>query len=332
MRRATISHGRRSRHVGWTDAAHSRTRRRKDLRVCFQIPETGFDPAQMQDYYSNTIISHIFDAPLRYDFLARPVRLMPNMASPLPEVSTDFRTFTVRLTPGIFFQDDAAFQGQRRELIAADYVYSIRRVFGSRWKSQVLFILKAAKIAGIDQVRQRALKDKQPFDYAREIEGLRMLDRYTFQIRLEQLNPRFVYILALANPVGAVAREVVNIYGDQIAAHPVGTGRFVWRTGYERLAPFSNATPPIAKRFTISRRRPVRRCWRAMSSDCAGKLVPLVDRVKVTIIQEAQPRWPTIEQSRLDHLLVPAIYGTLIAPNGSLPRASRVVECGSISR
>ena len=290
----------------------------KTLRVCFQIPETGFDPAQTQDYYSNTIISHIFDAPLRYDFLARPVRLMPNTASALPEVSTDFRTFTVRLTPGIFFQDDAAFQGQRRELIAADYVYSIKRVFDPRWKSQVLFILEAAKIVGIDQVRQRALKDKQPFDYAREIEGLRVLDRYAFQIRLEQPNPRFVYTLALANPVGAVAREVVDVYGDQIAAHPVGTGPF-------RLAQWVRTSRIVLERNPTYREEIYDFAAPAGSPVLArdverlrGKRVPLVDRVEVTIIQEAQPRWLTFEQGRLDHLLVPVEYGTLIAPNGKL--------------
>ncbi len=145
-------------------------------------------------------MSHLFDAPLRYDFMARPVRLVPNTAAALPEVSSDFRTFTVRLTPGIFFQDDPAFKGQRRELIAADYVYSIKRVFDPRWKSQVLFILEAARIIGLDQVRQRALKDKQPFDYQRDIEGLRVLDRYTFQVRLERPNPRFVNTLALREP------------------------------------------------------------------------------------------------------------------------------------
>ena len=123
----------------------------KTLRVCFATPETGFDPAQTQDYYSNTIISHLFDAPLRYDFLARPTRLVPNTAASMPEVSDDFRTFTVRLKPGIVFQDDPAFRGKPRELIAADYVYSIKRVFDPRWKSQVLFILEPAKILGIDQ-------------------------------------------------------------------------------------------------------------------------------------------------------------------------------------
>ncbi|MBA2271422.1 MAG: bicyclomycin resistance protein, partial [Chthoniobacterales bacterium] len=290
----------------------------KTLRVCFAVPETGFDPAQVQDQYSSTIINHIFDAPLRYDYMARPVQLIPNTAAALPEVSSDFRTFTVRLRPGILFQDDAAFNGHPRELVAADYVYSIKRVFDPRWKSQMLFILEAAKIVGIDLLRQRALKDKQRFDYVREIDGLRVLDRYTFQIRLEQPNPRFVYTLALALPLGAVAREVVEAYGDQIAAHPVGTGPF-------RLAQWVRTSRIVLERNPTYRDEIYEFAAPADAPHLAreverlrGRRVPLVDRVEVTIIQEAQPRWLSFEQGSLDHLLVPIEYGTLAAPNGKL--------------
>ena len=73
----------------------------RTLRVAFQTPETGFDPAQVQDAYSNRIIVHIFDAPLRFDFMARPARLVPNTTVGLPVVSSDFRTFTLRIRPGI---------------------------------------------------------------------------------------------------------------------------------------------------------------------------------------------------------------------------------------
>lgn len=304
--------------AGIAPSANAQDKGQKTLRVCFQTPETGFDPAQTQDNYSSQIISHIFDAPLRYDFLARPAKLIPNTAAGLPEVSADFRTFTVRLTPGIFFQDDPAFGGKRRELVAADYVYSIKRVFDPRWKSQVLFILEAAKITGLDRLRQRALKSRQPFDYAQEIDGLRMLDRYTFQVRLDEPDPRFVYTLALANPLGAVAHEVVEAYGDQIMEHPVGTGPFrlgQWvrtsrivleRNPTYREETYDFAAPPDVPHLA----RDVERL--------RGRRVPLVDRVEVTIIEESQPRWLSFEQGALDHLLVPIEYGKLAAPNGKL--------------
>jgi hypothetical protein len=33
----------------------------------------------------------------------------------------------VRIKPGIFFADDPAFKGQKRELVAADYLFSFKR-------------------------------------------------------------------------------------------------------------------------------------------------------------------------------------------------------------
>ena len=83
--------------------------------------------------------------------MARPARLVPNTTVGLPEVSSDFRTFTLRIRPGIWFQDDPAFKGQRRELVAEDYAYSIKRVFDPRWKSQMLFELEPAQILGVDE-------------------------------------------------------------------------------------------------------------------------------------------------------------------------------------
>ena len=137
----------------------------KVLRYALRVAETGFDPAQISDLYSSTLAANIFDALYEYEFLARPVRLRPNTATALPEASADFKTFTIRVRPGIYFSDDPAFKGVRRELTAADYVYSIKRHFDPRWKSPTYTTLNNNRIVGLDEVRQAALRDKKPFDY-----------------------------------------------------------------------------------------------------------------------------------------------------------------------
>jgi len=291
--------------------------RDRTLRVAFPSPETGFDPAQVQDQYSAQINAHIFDAPLRWDYMARPARLVPNTTVGLPEVSSDFRSFTLRIRPGIWFQDDPVFRGQRRELVAEDYAYSIKRVFDPRWKSQMLFELEPAKILGLDEARQRALKGA-PFEYAAPIEGLRALDRYTLQIRLAEPAPRFVNTLTLATPLGAVAREIVEAYGDRIMEHPVGTGPF-------RLAHWTRTSRIVLERNPTYRDE----TWDfdppadqpALAADAArlrGRKVPLVDRVEVTIVEESQPRWLSFDQGALDLLAVPFDYGPIAAPNREL--------------
>ena len=101
----------------------------KVLRYAFPIAETGFDPAQLSDLYSITLVDHIFDPPIIYDYLARPVQLRPNTTDGMPEISADGKTITVKIRPGIYFADDPLFQGKKRELTAEDYVYSLKRHF-----------------------------------------------------------------------------------------------------------------------------------------------------------------------------------------------------------
>ena len=101
----------------------------KTLRYILPAAETGFDPATARDLYSNHITQAVFDTLYTYDYLARPVKVVPQAAAALPEVSSDGKTYTIRLKKGILYTPDAAFGGKRRELTMADYVYSWKRLF-----------------------------------------------------------------------------------------------------------------------------------------------------------------------------------------------------------
>ena len=57
----------------------------KVMRYAFEIAETGFDPAQTSDWYSSYVFSNIFDTPLTYDYLARPLKLKPGVLEAMPE-------------------------------------------------------------------------------------------------------------------------------------------------------------------------------------------------------------------------------------------------------
>jgi len=199
---------------------------RKVLRVAFNTAETTFDPAQISDLYSRTITPHIFEALYMYDHLARPVKIKPLTAAAMPEVSADWRVWTIKVKPGIFFADDPAFKGQRRELVANDYVYAIKRTADPALKSQLWSWVETFKITGLAEYRSDVLKAKTAFDYDREIEGMRALDRYTIQFKLSEPGPRFLLSIATSDLLGGVAREVVEFYGDRIGEHPVGTGPF----------------------------------------------------------------------------------------------------------
>ncbi len=291
----------------------------KVLRYAFPIAETNFDPAQISDLYSRTVAGGFFDAPLEYEYLARPVRARPSTAAAMPEVSADFKTITVRIKPGIYFADDPAFKGKKRELTAEDYVYSIKRFYDPRWKSPNLYILEIAKILGLSELRKKLMAENKPFDYDIQVEGLRALDRYTFQIRQGLADPRFIDSLVGGSFLGALAREVVELYGDKIGEHPVGTGPFVLKE-WKRSSRMVLARNPNYREVLYDESPPAsdERLVR-IAAQFKGKRLPMVDEVRISIIEEAQPLWLSYLNEEQDLIRgVPAEFSAVAFPNNRL--------------
>ena len=57
----------------------------KVLRVAFNVPETGFDPAKVSDSYSGAILENVFDPLVTYDYDARPAKVVPNTIAASPQ-------------------------------------------------------------------------------------------------------------------------------------------------------------------------------------------------------------------------------------------------------
>jgi len=305
--------------IGLPSLAVSQDARAKVLRYAFIIAETGMDPVQLVDLYSRILTAHIFDNFYDYDHLARPFKIRPCTADGMPEISSDFRTWTVRLKPGIYFQDDPAFKGVKRELVAQDYVYSWKRFFDPRWKAPAFATLNELKILGMASLRDAVLKDKKPFDYDTEVEGMRALDRYTVRFRFAEPQPRFIQTMAGGDLWGAVAREVVEAYGDEISAHPVGTGPF-------RLAEWRRSSKIVLVR-NPTYRDVVYDCepnaddveGQALLAKFKGRKLPMIDRVEVSIIEEQQPRWLSFLQKQQDLMwALPNEFVNIAMPNNKL--------------
>lgn len=291
----------------------------KVLRYAFQAAETGFDPAQLTDLYSQTVTAHIFEAPCGYDPLAVPPRIVPLTAEALPVASTDFRTWRLKIRPGIFFADDPAFQGHRRELVAADYVYSWKRMADPAVKSPNWAAIEELGIVGLRELRTQAQQLKQAFDYDRPIEGLRAVDRYTVEIRLEQPRPRLVQALAQSERMGAMAREVVAHYGAEIMAHPVGTGPFRLTRWRRSSLIVLERNPTYRERFYESQPDAADIEGQAIAARLRGRRIPMIDRVEISIIEESQPRWLSFLNGEHDLTdRVPPEFVNVALPHGKL--------------
>jgi ABC-type transport system substrate-binding protein len=288
----------------------------KVLRIA-SPSETGFDPARAGDIPSLLILSHIFEPLLGYDPLARPVRLRPRTAAAMPEPSADFKVWTVRIRPGIFFTDHPAFGGKPRELVAADYVYAIKRIADPAHKSTSWSALEQNTISGLTALRRDAVDGKRPFDYDRPIAGLQATDRYTLRFELDTPRPRFAQQLAEATS-SAVAREVIEAHGELAPQHPVGTGPF-------RLAEWRRASRIVLERNPAFRELRYDAMpaagdaeGQAILARLKGRKLPLVDRVEIAVIDESQPTWLSFLNSEIDQVILPPEFTDVALPAGRI--------------
>jgi ABC-type transport system substrate-binding protein len=290
----------------------------KILRYAFPIAETGFDPAQITDIYSRIVTPHIFEDLYTYDHLARPLKIKPLTAAGMPEHSDDFRTWTIKVRPGIFFTDDPAFKGKARELVAEDFVYALKRFADPALKSPGWASVEETGYIGLQEARQKAMAGNKPFDYDAPIEGMRALDRYTLRFKLHEPKPRFVYDqLAQSDLYGAVAREVVEHYGTAITEHPVGTGPFMLKQWRRSSLIVLERNPAYRQRTYDAEPAADDAEGQALLARFKGRRLPMVDRVEVSIIEEEQPYWLSFLNEAADFIeRMPADFVGIAAPNG----------------
>ena len=285
----------------------------KVLRVAYLIAETNFDPTFVSDTYSSNITEEIFEAPLTYDPLARPAKLKPLTLESLPEVTNAGRTYTLKVKPGIYFTDDPAFEGRKRELVAADYAFTIKRLMDPKITSPNLWLIEG-RIKGVEETVARAKKEGR-LDYDAPFPGLEVLDKYTLRIQLSKPDYNFAYILAMST-LGAQAREVVEKYGTEIGAHPVGTGAFKlaeWKRSSrivlvrnpEFREMYYEADPPAGDPLS-----------QQLAAEMKGKRVPQVDRIEVSIIEASQPRWLAFLNNEIDWINIPLEFLNMALPGG----------------
>jgi ABC-type transport system substrate-binding protein len=284
----------------------------KTLHMMLTGSETGLDPAVASDLNSLSLLENLFDPMLRYDYLARPVKLQPNTLSAMPQVDAEKLTYVFKIKPGTYFTPDPAFNGKRREVTALDYVYSLKRLYDPALKSPWLFLFEG-KIAGDAVFKPGAAR----FSYDSVIDGLQAIDRYTLRIRLIKPDPNFLFYLAMP-ATGVVAREVVEAYPGQVGNHPVGSGPFIvgaWQRS-DKIVLLAN--PDF--RPTVFHAGPdVAPADRALAAALEGKRLPRVDRIEVKVVEEFQSRMLGFLQGEFDYLeQVPESMQDMVLADGAL--------------
>lgn len=289
----------------------------KVLRTSMRTAETGFDCQRLSDVYSNDICTQIFDTPLDYDYLARPSKLVPNLLREVPTPEQNGLVYTFRFKPGIYFSTDPAFKGVRRELIAADMEYSLKRLLDPALASPNSWLVEG-RIAGLDALAVQSKKTGR-YNYQARVTGLQLIDRYTLRITLTKPDFNFLYIFTMPT-LTPLAHEVLEYYKDDTMAHPVGTGPFKLGQWVRRSKIVLERNPDYRGDVLDTTYADMQNEWdREVVNSIAGKKLPLLDRVEIYPIESEQPYFLAFMNGEHDLTQeIPSTYVAQIRPNGKL--------------
>ena len=300
-----------------TAASSAHAVEKKTLKIAFRAAETGFDPQRIEDRYSVGICENIFDSLISYDWLARPVKMVPNIVEAVPVGEEGGTRFTFRIKPGIYFSNDPIFKGKPRELVAKDMEYAIKRFRDPANRSPYSWLFED-RIVGLDEF-VAAAKISGKFDYDFPVEGLKVIDKYTISFKLREPDYNFIYFFTLPIVV-PVAREAMEGYANDTMAHPVGTGAYILKQWVRRSKIVLEKNPNYrGHKLDTQYANPDDPWDKEAIKHLAGKTLPLIDRIEIAPIEEEQPRFLAFMNNEHDYLEeTPFAFIQEILPDGKL--------------
>jgi oligopeptide transport system substrate-binding protein len=239
------------------------------------------------DYFKNLFPHHIIDA-ISYRIAAQvyegllkfnpqDLTLVKGLAENYTVDSTN-TVYTFTLRKGIVFHDDECFQGGKgRELTADDIKYAFTLLCTQYPNNQGFTVFKDI-LKGANEYYAATTDGKKP-DF--EVEGIKVIDKYTIQFTLTEPNSIFLY--NLARPFTFIfPKEAYEKYGLEMRTHAIGTGPF-------KIQHIEEGTSVILKRNDSY-----------YGYDEDGNRLPYLDGIKVKFIQDRKTELLEFKKSNLD--------------------------------
>ncbi len=219
-----------------------------------------------------------------------------------------YRDLSPEFVRGIHELRDFAHTGTR-ELIAEDYVYQLKRLAHPHLHSPILGLM-SEYIVGLKEyaakLKARSTPAGQWIDLrAFDIDGVSVVDRYTYRIEIKGKYPQFVYWLAM--PFFApIPVEADRFYAQPGLAerninfdwYPVGTGPYMLAVNNPNRQMVLERNPNFPGELYPGEGEPQDAALGLLAD--AGKPMPLVDRVVFSLEKEPIPYWNKFLQGYYD--------------------------------
>lgn len=198
-----------------------------------------------------------------------------------------------------------------RELIAEDYVYQIKRMAHPHVYSPIASVMANYIVGLIDLTKQlqEVAADGDGGRYVDlrgyELEGVEVVDRYTYEIRIRGKYPQFVYWLAM--PFFAPMPWEAPLFHSQpgmdernivLDWYPIGTGPFMLTENNPNLRMVMERNPNFWGEEYPEEGEPGDR--KAGLLEDAGKSMPFIDKAVYSLEKETIPAWNKFLQGYYD--------------------------------
>ncbi|MCB9226837.1 MAG: ABC transporter substrate-binding protein [Chitinophagales bacterium] len=219
---------------------------------------TSLDPAFAKNQANIWAVSQLFNGLVQLD---SNMNIVPCIAKKW-NFSEDALTITFILRDDVYFHENELFENKKRVVNAQDFVYSFNRIIDKQTASPGAWIFNG-KVAG-----------NEPF---------KALNDTVFQLNLKEPFAPILGILTMPYCF-VVPKEIIDFYGRDFRAHPVGTGAFkfkIWEEGIALVALKNN---------------------NYFEQDSKGVLLPYLDGFKVTFNESKKMEYLNFMKGNLDML------------------------------
>ena len=263
----------------------------------FQSPEKVdvLFPLAATNSYSRNITCQMFETLLKTDM--RTMRTVPNIAKSFA-VSDDGTIYTFIIRQDVSFHNDECFNDETRKLTVGDVKYSLDLACSGLEINKASYLLEN-KIKGAKKFHDRSRTKMAKSG----VSGIKIINDSTVQIELVEAFSGFEKIMS-HNSLSIVAKEAIEMYGNSIYQHPVGTGPFI-------LDEFTKDKITL-KRFP--------NYWK---KDNFGNQLPYLDGVEMTYSGGKKAEFESFRNEEIDLVLnipvdqIDNILGSLVdAQNG----------------
>lgn len=267
-------------------------------------------------------------------------QLLPDHASP---AQIAYSVYEITIQPGVMYQNHPAFaknglgeflyhdltdnqlraihsitdfeQTDTREVVAADFVYQIKRLAQPALNSPILGLMNT-HIVGLEDFshhlatnynqlsqidREIGYLDLRNYDFA----GAQVVDKYTYQIKIIGKYPQFIYWLAMGF-FAPMPWEAESFYAQEALIkknivldwYPVGTGPYILAVNNPNRQMVLEKNPNFRKAYYPSVGMPEDLLDGLL--DKAGQQIPFLDKIIFNLEKETIPRWTKFLQGYYD--------------------------------